>query len=81
MKTPLIQMVLHNHPTAEIWQDNSLSTPYFTDPHGSLKMFDFVVANPPFSKRAWSNGFDPLNDLYERFNHLPAIIDAFITNR
>ena len=26
---------------------------------GGLKTFDFVVANPPFSDKAWSNGFDP----------------------
>ena len=30
--------------------------------NGSLKTFDFVVANPPFSTKAWSNGFDPAND-------------------
>jgi len=28
-----------------------------------------VVANPPFSTKAWSNGFDPLNDLYGRFEY------------
>jgi len=27
----------------------------------------FVVANFPFSTKAWSNGFDPANDLYGRF--------------
>ena len=32
-----------------------------------LKTFDFVVANPPFSTKAWSNGFDPVHDLYDRF--------------
>jgi type I restriction enzyme M protein len=26
-----------------------------------------VVANPPFSNKAWSSGFDPANDLYNRF--------------
>ncbi|MBA2396884.1 MAG: type I restriction-modification system subunit M [Ktedonobacteraceae bacterium] len=62
-----MNMILHNNPTAEIWQDNSLSRPYFKDNNGNLKTFDFVVANPPFSNKAWSNGFDPLHDLYERF--------------
>ncbi len=51
-----MNMFLHDNPTAEIWQDNSLSSPHFTLENGSLKTFDFVVANPPFSSKAWSNG-------------------------
>jgi type I restriction enzyme M protein len=62
-----MNMILHDCPTAEIWQDNTLSTPYFKQSNGSLKTFDFAVANPPFSTKAWSNGFDPANDLYGRF--------------
>jgi type I restriction enzyme M protein len=62
-----MNMILHGNPTAEIWQDNTLSTPYFQNTDGSLKTFDFAVSNPPFSSKAWSNGFDPANDLYERF--------------
>ncbi len=62
-----MNMILDGNPTTEIWQDNTLSTPYFKNPDGTLKTFDFAVANPPFSDKAWSNGFDPLNDLYERF--------------
>jgi len=62
-----MNMILHDNPTAEIWQDNSLSSPHFKLDNGNLKTFDFVVANPPFSNKAWSNGFDPFNDLYERF--------------
>lgn len=62
-----MNMILHDNPTAEIKQDNSLSNPQFTLNNGNLKTFDFVVANPPFSNKAWSNGFDPANDLYQRF--------------
>ena len=62
-----MNMILHDNPTAEIWQDNTLSSPHFKDRDGYLKTFDFAVANPPFSTKAWSNGFDPANDLYERF--------------
>ncbi len=62
-----MNMILHDNPTAEIWQDNSLSRPHFTQDNGALKTFDFVVANPPFSNKAWSNGFDPDHDLYHRF--------------
>jgi len=63
-----MNMILHDCPTAEIWQENTLSTPHFKDAKtGQLKTFDFAVANPPFSTKAWSNGFDPANDLYHRF--------------
>ena len=62
-----MNMILHNNPTAEIWNDNTLSTPHFKNPEGTLKTFDFAVANPPFSTKAWSSGFDPINDLYGRF--------------
>jgi type I restriction enzyme M protein len=64
-----MNMILHECPRAEIWQDNTLSSPYFKQEDGSLKTFDFAVANPPFSTKAWSNGFDPLNDEYERFEY------------
>lgn len=62
-----MNMILHGHPTAEIWQDNTLSTPYFKSPDGGLKTFDFAVANPPFSSKAWSTGFNPIKDEFERF--------------
>ncbi|RLG29910.1 type I restriction-modification system subunit M [Methanosarcinales archaeon] len=62
-----MNMILHGNETAEIWQDNTLSTPYFKNDDGTLKTFDFAVANPPFSDKAWGDGFDPENDLYERF--------------
>ena len=62
-----MNMILHDSPTAEIWQDNTLSTPHFKNQHAGLKTFDYVVANPPFSTKAWSNGFDPTNDEYGRF--------------
>lgn len=68
-----MNMILHGHPDADLWRDNSLASPYFkqdgyNDPKDhNLKTFDFVVANPPFSNKAWSTGFDPNNDLYQRF--------------
>ncbi|WP_234774739.1 type I restriction-modification system subunit M [Paraburkholderia tropica] len=62
-----MNMILHDCPTAEIWKDNSLSSPHFVQTNGFLKTFDFVVANPPFSTKSWSNGIDPANDLYGRF--------------
>jgi type I restriction enzyme M protein len=62
-----MNMILHNNPTAEIKQNNTLSTPLFLDANNRLKMFDFVVANFPFSFKSWSNGVDPVNDPYQRF--------------
>jgi type I restriction enzyme M protein len=65
-----MNLILHDCPTGEIAPDSAstLSAPHFKDPKsGALKAFDFVVANPPFSTKAWSNGFDPANDFYGRF--------------
>lgn len=62
-----MNMILHNNPTATIERENTLSTPRYLDEHGRLKSFDFVVANPPFSYKSWSNGVDALHDPYERF--------------
>ena len=62
-----MNMILHNNPTAIIERENTLSTPRYLDEKSRLKMFDFVVANPPFSFKSWSNGVDPVNDPYERF--------------
>jgi len=63
-----MNMILHNNPTALIMQGNTLTDPKFKD-GDSLKTFDFVVANPPFSDKRWSTGLDPLNDPYQRFQH------------
>ena len=64
-----MNMVLHDCPTAEIWQDNTISSPHFKTVEGGLKTFDFIVANPPFSTKAWTSGLDPANDLYGRFEY------------
>jgi type I restriction enzyme M protein len=66
-----MNMVLHDCPTAEIWQDNTLSRPHFLNQDGGLKVFDFIVANPPFSTKAWTSGLDPANDPYGRFEYGP----------
>jgi type I restriction enzyme M protein len=63
-----MNMFLHNHPTAEIRQGNTLSNPLFKSNEGTLATYDFAVSNPPFSSKAWSTGFDPMHDVYERFS-------------
>ncbi|MCF6155669.1 MAG: type I restriction-modification system subunit M [Candidatus Brocadia sp.] len=67
-----MNMILHNNPTAEIRKGQStLSDPLFLDERGRLKTFDFVVANPPFSYKAWSSGFavqeGTISDIHDRF--------------
>ena len=64
-----MNLILHGHPTAELWHGNTLAAPYFKNQTGSLKTFDFAVANPPFSAKAWSSGLDPANDEYRRFEY------------
>ena len=62
-----MNMILHNNPTAEIRQGNTLAKPLFEE-NGNLKTFDFVVANPPFSDKRWSNGLTLPDDYpYNRF--------------
>ncbi len=64
-----MNMILHGRATAEIERDNTLAIPHFTDGPGRLARFDFAVANPPFSTKAWSNGLDPVNDEFRRFEY------------
>ncbi len=63
-----MNMILHGNETAELWHGNTLTDPYFKDTDTQLKTFDFGVANPPFSDKAWTNGLDPENDPYRRFD-------------
>ena len=61
-----MNMILHNNPQATIVQGNTLADPKFKE-NGTLKIFDYVVANPPFSDKRWSTGLDPMHDPFERF--------------
>ena len=63
----VMNMWLHENPDATIWRDNTISNPYFKNNRG-LTTFDFVVANPPFSTKSWSNGIDPAHDEFGRFD-------------
>ena len=62
-----MNMILHDAPTAEIWQDDTLTDPHWTEDGTRLKRFDFAVANPPFSTKSWTSGLDPANDVFGRF--------------
>ncbi|MGL2893222.1 type I restriction-modification system subunit M [Helicobacter pylori] len=71
-----MNMILHNSADADIAKGGSstLSNPLFTTENGMLKTFDYVVANPPFSLKNWTDGLsiDPkskqvINDSFNRF--------------
>ncbi len=63
-----MNMILHGRPDAEIKQGNTLSDPQFKNDDGTLKTFDYAVANPPFSQKNWMDGVNPQNDPYHRFD-------------
>jgi type I restriction enzyme M protein len=64
-----MNMILHDQPTADIRRGNTLANPQLRDPNGALQRFDFAVANPPFSTKAWSSGIDPEHDEFGRFEY------------
>ena len=64
-----MNMILHDNVEAEIWQDNTLSSPQWKEDDGNLKRFDFAVANPPFSFKAWTTGVSTTDDPYGRFEY------------
>lgn len=64
-----MNMILHNFPSANILQGDTLANPKFKSDNGQeLRTYDYVVANPPFSDKAWSTGLTPEDDEFQRFN-------------
>ena len=61
-----MNMILHDFPTANILSGNTLANPKFKDGE-QLRTYDYVVANPPFSDKAWSTGIIVTEDPYQRF--------------
>ena len=62
-----MNMILHDFPTANILNGNTLSDPKFKDGE-QLRAYDYVVANPPFSDKAWSTGITTGQDKFQRFS-------------
>jgi type I restriction enzyme M protein len=52
-----MNMILHGNEDADIEKGDTLTSPQFTT-GDRLWAFDFVVMNPPFSTKSWSNGLD-----------------------
>ena len=52
--------VLHNKATIKIMAGNTFSDPQFkkADNPSELERFDYIVANPPFSLKNWSDGLE-----------------------
>lgn len=63
-----MNLVLHQKGTGEIKTHSTLSSPQYIDEYGQLTKFDFIVMNPPFSDKSWSDGISPANDVYHRFD-------------
>jgi type I restriction enzyme M protein len=54
-----MNLILHDYAGALIHPGQStLAAPFFRE-REIIKTFDFVVANPPFSDKRWSQGMDP----------------------
>jgi type I restriction enzyme M protein len=60
-----MNMILHDFPTANILNGNTLAAPKFTDGE-RLRTYDYVVANPKFSDKTWSTGLKS-PDEFQRF--------------
>ena len=65
-----MNMILHGNATHKIRQGDTLSDPKFLK-DGALKTFDYFVANPPFSVKTWTNGFDKEYGRFEGFAEPP----------
>ena len=58
-----MNMILHGNEIADIRKGDTITNPQFLK-DDKLETFDFLVANPPFSTKSWSNG---LENGYGRF--------------
>ena len=51
-----MNMIMHGREDAEIAQGDVIGEPQFKASETQIQTFDFVVANPPFSAKAWGSG-------------------------
>lgn len=67
-----MNLILHQKGTGTIEKGNTLSDPKFITTYQTglreLKQFNFIVMNPPFSDKAWSDGIKPEKDEFHRFD-------------
>ncbi|WP_417679444.1 N-6 DNA methylase [Roseibium sp.] len=58
-----MNMIMHGREDAEIAQGDVIAEPHFMASDNQIQQFDFVVANPPFSAKAWASGLTNDNKL------------------
>lgn len=61
-----MNMILHDFPTANVQSGNTLAGPKFLNSDDTLRTYDYVVANPPFSDKTWNTGLQN-PDPFQRF--------------
>ena len=66
----VMNMILHGNATADIRQGDTLTSPQFTIGN-ELRTFDFLVANPPFSVKSWTNGLENEFGRFDTFGRPP----------
>ena len=62
-----MNMIMHGREDAEIAQGDVIAEPQFKASETAIQTFDFVVANPPFSTKAWGSGLSA-NNRFGRFD-------------
>ena len=68
-----MNMVLHGHESAEIRLGDTLTNPQFLNKNGTqLQTFDYLVANPPFSVKSWTNGLENEYGRFDGYGRPPA---------
>ena len=67
-----MNMLLHGLRSARIEASDTIAEPQLMDDQGRLLTYDRVIANPPFSLKAWGYEFAP-NDPHHRFDRFGAI--------
>jgi len=51
-----MNMIMHGREDADVAQGDVIAEPQFKASETEIQTFDFVVANPPFSTKAWGSG-------------------------
>ncbi|MBQ7256730.1 MAG: type I restriction-modification system subunit M [Abditibacteriota bacterium] len=60
-----MNMFIHGISDAHIGWGDTLANPLFKDGDGNLMLFNKIVANMPFSKDKWAEGFNPGGEVTE----------------
>ena len=67
-----MSMIIHGIPDAELLQGDTLNNPQHRIDDTQLMQFDYVVANPPFSKKGWMTSGKE-NDAFGRWGNMTGL--------